>query len=135
MNRRDILRTTGATLATVTVAGCSSGSSEGTRTISMTEGFRYDPDAPTVSAGMTVRWVNDSDIGHTVTAYADRIPDGASYFASGGFDTELAARRDISTGIVDTDEQFQHTLETAGRYEYFCVPHEGSGMVGSVTVE
>ena len=101
----------------------------------MTDDFGYDPKRLTVSPGTTVKWVNDSDIGHTVTAYEDRIPTTAPYFASGGFDTEQAARNDISEGLLAAGESYTHTFEATGTYGYFCVPHESSGMTGSVIVE
>ncbi|WP_241997224.1 plastocyanin/azurin family copper-binding protein [Halorubrum sp. SD626R] len=32
-------------------------------------------------------------------------------------------------------ENYEHTFEEPGTYEYFCIPHEGSGMVGTVRVK
>jgi hypothetical protein len=29
---------------------------------------------------------------------------------------------------------FSYTFEEPGRYDYYCIPHESMGMVGSVTV-
>jgi hypothetical protein len=29
---------------------------------------------------------------------------------------------------------FSYTFEEPGRYDYYCIPHESLGMVGSVTV-
>jgi hypothetical protein len=29
---------------------------------------------------------------------------------------------------------FSYTFEESGRYDYFCIPHESMGMIGSVTV-
>ncbi|WP_425499645.1 plastocyanin/azurin family copper-binding protein [Halogeometricum luteum] len=101
----------------------------------MNEDFAFDPKTVTVSAGTTVRWVNDSEVGHTVTAYGDRIPTEAAYFASGGFESERAARNDVSGGLLATDETYEHTFDITGTYEYVCIPHESSGMTGTVTVE
>jgi plastocyanin len=78
--------------------------------------------------------VNDSDVGHTVTAYEGRIPERAGYFASGGFETERGARNDVRGGLLDADESYEHTFEVEGEYGYFCVPHESSGMTGTVVV-
>ena len=96
--------------------------------------FEYDPDRLRVDAGATVRWTNEGDVGHTVTAYEDGIPEGASYFASGGFGTERAARNDARGGLLDASEAHEHTFEVAGEYSYFRVPHERSGMTGTVVV-
>lgn len=135
MKRRHLLRLGGATLAATASAGCSSvGGSEGVRVVSMTDGYGFGPGRLTVGSGTTVRWVNDSSVGHTVTAYADRIPTDAQFFASGGFDSERAARNDVRDGLVPTDEAYEHTFETRGTYEYYCIPHESSGMTGTVVV-
>ena len=100
----------------------------------MTDDFSFDPARLTVESGTTVTWVNDSDVGHTVTAYDDAIPDDAAYFASGGFDSERAARNDVADGVVAAGESYEHSFDVRGTYEYVCVPHEGSGMTGTVVV-
>lgn len=109
-----------------------------TSTVDMTDELTFEPKDITVSPGTTVTWENVGTIGHTVTAYEDDIPDDAEYFASGGFDTEQAARdayNDSGGGNIPGDESYEHTFETEGEYQYFCIPHELSGMVGSVKVE
>ena len=100
----------------------------------MTDDFAFDPVRVTVDAGTTVEWVNDSDVPHTVTAYEDRIPPGASYFASGGYGSERAARTDLRDGLLGPGETYAHMFETRGTHEYVCLPHEGSGMRGTVVV-
>lgn len=136
MDRRQLLRLSGAALVATISAGCSSaGGSDGTTRVSMTDGFRFDPKRITVSTGTTVKWTNDSDVGHTVTAYDDQIPADAAYFASGGFDSEKAARNDVSGGLLASGDSYEHTFEISGSYEYVCIPHESSGMTGTVVVE
>lgn len=97
----------------------------------------FKPARLTVTAGDTVVWKNTSTRAHTVTAFADRIPEEAEYFATGGYDTEAAAREawDGSRGALTTGETYAHTFEVPGEYRYFCVPHLTAGMVGVVTVE
>ena len=46
-----------------------------------------------------------------------------------------AARDDLQGGLIGEGESYRHAFEVAGTYEYFCIPHEGSGMVGTVRVE
>ena len=136
MNRRQVLRLCGATLVATTSAGCSAtGGSDGVKRVSMTEDFEFDPKRSTISVGTTVRWTNDSEVGHTVTAYDGRIPSDAAYFASGGFNSEKAARNDVSGGLIGSGDTYVHTFEISGTYEYVCVPHESSGMTGTVVVE
>ncbi|MEA5385751.1 plastocyanin/azurin family copper-binding protein [Haloarculaceae archaeon H-GB2-1] len=103
----------------------------------MTDQLTFAPKKIQVSAGSTVTWKNTGSIGHTVTAYEDEIPDGAAYFASGGFDGEQAAKDgygDGQGGNVPAGESYEHTFETKGTYKYYCIPHEMNGMVGYVKV-
>ena len=136
MNRRRVLRLCGATLAATASAGCSAiGGSDSVERVSMPGDFAFDPKQFTIDAGTTVRWTNDSDVRHTVTAYGGRIPYDATYFASGGFESETAARNDITGGLIASGDTYEHAFEIAGTYEYVCIPHEGSGMTGTVVVE
>lgn len=133
-HRRAILRLGGAAVATIGTAGCLGGQASTPKTVTMGEGFAFEPETATIKRGQMVRWKNTSDVGHTVTAYEDEIPSGAEYFASGGFDSERAARNDITAGIVASGDEYEHTFEQAGTYGYYCIPHESSGMVGTVQV-
>jgi len=36
---------------------------------------------------------------------------------------------------VSEGETFEHTFETAGEYTYVCTPHVASGMIGTIVVE
>lgn len=98
-------------------------------------------DVPTFEAavGDTVVWANTGSRNHTVTAYDDGLPDGADYFASGGFEGEQAAREAWANsvgggGVVQPGETYDHTFEVPGDYYYFCIPHEDAGMLGKVVV-
>ena len=102
----------------------------------MTDGLIFDPGSVTIPPGTTVVWENVGSVGHSVTAYEERIPEEAAFFASGGFDGESAARSAYpDQGDVPGGESYSHTFETVGEYEYFCIPHESAGMVASLTVE
>jgi plastocyanin len=146
--RRESLRGIATAIAAVGLAGCGGddggdggdgGSGDGDR-VEMTDELVFDPAEITVDVGTTVTWETVGDVGHSVTAYEDEIPDGAEYFASGGFDSEQAARDNYEAGNPDSGdvpsgETYEHTFETAGEYGYFCIPHEAQDMVGTVTVE
>ena len=135
MHRRRLLRLGGAALALSSTTGClGAGGSGGSKRVSMAEGFAFSPERVQTATETTVQWVNDSDVGHTVTAYEAGIPDRAAYFASGGFETERGARNDVQGGLLDSGASYEHTFDVAGTYEYFCVPHESSGMTGTVVV-
>ena len=141
-SRRRYVRSIGATAVGVALAGCGGGGGDGGgggNTVEMTDDLVFDPDSITVDLGEAVTWENVGSATHTVTAYEDDIPDGAAYFASGGFESEGAARDawspgDPESGNVAGGESFEHTFETAGTYRYFCIPPESAGMQGSVAV-
>ncbi|HZA39454.1 MAG TPA: plastocyanin/azurin family copper-binding protein [Actinomycetota bacterium] len=115
--------------ATVVCSGENSGD------VAMTSAQRFDPSTITVSVGEPVVFVNNSNEAHTVTAVEDTLPDGGSYFASGGFTDEAAARSNPSDGFILEGEIFEIEFGAPGTYEYFCIPHESSGMRGTIIVE
>jgi len=139
VTRRRVLATSTATLAAI--AGCSAPSDEGDggdggdeTTVAMTGDFAFDPGTVEVAVGDTVVWENEGGGDHSVTASEDDIPDDADYFASGGFDGEEEARNAWPDGAIADGDTYEHTFQTAGTYDYFCVPHEGLDMVGTVEV-
>jgi plastocyanin len=97
----------------------------------------YDPAELTVSVGDTVAWSHAGGEPHSVTASGSGIPEGATYWASGGFDSEEAARTgwENGEGAVAAGQSYVHTFETAGEHAYVCIPHEAAGMEGTVVVE
>lgn len=136
MDRRAYLASVGG--AVVGLGGCL-GFLEDDYDVGMTP-TDFDPRTVTVDVGSEVVWKNTSSRGHTVTAYEGSLPDGAEFFATGGFETESAAREAWNTGrdddgILDVGETFSHTFEVPGRHEYLCIPHESENMVGTVVVE
>jgi plastocyanin len=105
-----------------------------TTTVAMTDELAFAPETVTVTPGGVVRWENGANITVTVTAYGETIPRSVGYFASGGFDSEDAAREAYPKGGIASGESYEHVFETPGTYEYFCVPQEGAGMTGTVEV-
>jgi plastocyanin len=71
----------------------------------------FAPKTVTVHVGDTVRWINDDDDAHTVTA------------TDGSFD---------SKGL-DTNASWTHTFTKPGAYKYFCELHPF--MKGTVVVK
>jgi len=137
MRRRTFLAaaTTGTTAA---LAGCGMVGGSGDADVEMVKNA-YVPETFEATVGEPVVWVNNGSRGHTVTAYEDGLPEGTAYWASGGFESEAAAREGFweagGEGTVRSGETWSYTFETPGTYTYFCVPHEGAGMVGRVVVE
>lgn len=116
--------------ATATDGGGDSSGGEGTTVEMITSddgSYYFDPIGLFVEAGTTVTFENVSG-SHSATAYDEsidsasttRIPEGASAFNSGILSEEGAT--------------FEHTFETTGTYDYFCLPHKSLGMVGRIVV-
>lgn len=95
------------------------------RMISTDAGEHYDPHVVWVEEGGTITWTNESGA-HSVTAYAEandrphRIPDAAESFDSGT--------------LTGEGETYEVTFDQSGVYDYFCLPHETLGMIGSIIV-
>jgi plastocyanin len=142
MDRRAYLATVAAATAG-SAAGClgavdlpGGGLSEDDFDIGMSANA-YLPESYEVSVGETVVWGNNGSRGHTVTAYEAALPDAAEFFASGGFEAETPAReswKNTGAGNISPGETFSHTFEVAGEHDYFCIPHEPKGMVGTIVV-
>ncbi|UWG46829.1 Halocyanin [Halanaeroarchaeum sp. HSR-CO] len=126
------------------------------------------PDVPTVEVrvGEPLVWENTGSRIHTVTAATrahphaqdmlgagghdggdaashaggvPRLPDGATFFASGQFDDELTAVQSFidelnGGGAIAPGERYAHSFHTPGWYHYYCIPHEPAGMAGNVYV-
>ncbi|WP_247731374.1 cupredoxin domain-containing protein [Halovivax limisalsi] len=103
---------------------------------------KFTPKTYAATVGERVVWKNTSESVHTITAYEGGLPDGAAYFATGGFESEQAAREAWNRsgeGGFSTRDTFAHTFEVPGTYGYCCIPHEFDGdenprMVGSIEV-
>ncbi|PHQ46165.1 cytochrome Fbr [Halorubrum sp. C3] len=97
----------------------------------------FEPEELTIQQDDTVAWEHAAGEPHNVVAYEGEIPEDAEYWASGGFESEEAAREgwEEGEGAVQSGQSYVHTFEATGTHEYFCVPHEAAGMVGSVIVE
>ncbi|RQG90204.1 halocyanin [Natrarchaeobius halalkaliphilus] len=143
MHRRVYLAAVG-TAASSGIAGCTSllsvldgepCSGDGCD-IGMTRN-EFVPDVYEVSVGDTVVWKNTSGADHTVTAFERTLPDGAEYFATGGYEdqaTAVEAWHRSRGGRLGTRETYEHTFELPGEYGYFCEPHIKGGMDGTVIV-
>ena len=97
-------------------------------TVTMGDDLRFSPAVVTIKPGTRVRWINRSFIRHTVTADPAKaarpvdvaLPKGAKPFDS---------------GFIDNKATYEHVFTVAGRYRYFCIPHETTGMVAEIIVK
>lgn len=96
--------------------------------VEMTNGLNFSPNEITLPAGGTVEWRNTSFLTHTVTADPAR--------ASDPDDVQLPPGAEpFDSGEIPAGEVFRHRFTTPGTYRYFCIPHEGMGMIGTIIVE
>jgi plastocyanin len=96
--------------------------------VHMTAALRFIPDTDRVRVGQTIGWINDSNLPHTVTADPDRARQEGSVLLPEG-------ARPFDSGTLAPGERFAWRFHIPGTYRYFCVPHEGAGMVGTIVVE
>ena len=101
--------------------------SDATVTIRMTDGLQFRPARVSVRRGTRVTWKNVGSVAHTITsirakatnkAYA-RVPAGA---------------RAWDSGFVGGGRSYSRVLRIPGVYRYFCIPHEGAKMIGTIVV-
>ncbi len=88
-------------------------------------GTTFSPSTLTIKPGDTVRWVFSST-GHNVVS-------GTSCTA----DNKFCNPADMSCTMAPTaasGTSYEHTFPTAGSFPYFCAPHCGAGMTGTITV-
>jgi plastocyanin len=87
----------------------------------------FEPAEVTINVGDTIRWENvGQSVHHAGSNPSTAInssdvanPEGANFFDS---------------GLVKPGESFSYTFTKPGTYKYVCIAHEGSGMLGQVTV-
>lgn len=87
----------------------------------------FDPIGVHIRPGQTVRWINrDTGNAHTATAY---------HPANGGRPRRIPlAAKPWDSDYLLPEDTFSVTLTREGVYDYYCVPHEMSGMVGRIIV-
>ena len=95
--------------------------------VDMNNALQFVPDKITIKTGTTVEWRNVESYPHSVTADPalvqnpanSKLPPGAKAFNS---------------GRINGGKTWRHTFTVAGAYHYFCIPHEGAGMLGTIIV-
>jgi len=96
--------------------------------VTMTDELHFEPPRVTVPAGTTVLWRNASAVEHTVTADPSRTRTASN--------VQLPAGAEIfDSGSLPPGQTFTRQLTVAGEYRFVCRIHEGSGMIGAITVE
>jgi plastocyanin len=128
VGRRAVLGAVSA-MALTGLAGCFANDDGGAPT---TEGntvvvgpdgqYVYEPAELTVAPGESVTW-SWASANHNVVPSSQ--PDDANWSGTEGGASET----------YDDGYTYEYTFETPGTYEYYCSPHEGLGMIGTVVVD
>ena len=79
--------------------------------------------SPFLLLNINVIRINNKAGPHNVVFDEDAIPDGVSQEAI-SMDTQLG----------EEGETFSMKFDKAGTYEYYCEPHRGAGMMGTLVV-
>jgi len=95
--------------------------------IKMTDGLQFRPARVTVRRGTRVTWKNTGTITHTITTVRAKAANKA--------DARVPARAKAwDSGFVGGGASYRRVLTVPGVYRYFCIPHEGARMIGTIVV-
>ncbi len=95
--------------------------------VKLTTTLQFEPAILTVPVGSTVEWRNTSIVGHSVSgnpATAEHPADVTIPAGAAGFEM-----KDLPAGQI-----YRHTFTVPGTYKYYCDPHHGLGMKGTIIV-
>lgn len=88
----------------------------------------FDPPQVTISAGDSVRWQNDGNTLHDATNNPALAIDQNQVSSPAGVPA-------FDSGFMNPGQRFEQKFTVPGTYKYVCVPHETSGMIGTVIVK
>merc|ERR1711963_691039 len=83
----------------------------------------FEPANVTIKAGESIDWINNVGFPHNVVFDEDEIPEGAN--------AEALSHEDY---LNAPGEKVSSKFTTPGKYSYYCEPHQGAGMKGTITV-
>ena len=85
--------------------------------------FVSQPNKITVAKGETVEFVNNKAFPHNVVFDEDNVPSGVN--------ADAISHEDYLNG---PGEKVTNKFDTPGTYGYYCEPHQGAGMTGTIVV-
>ena len=85
--------------------------------------FRAQPNKITVAKGETIEFVNNKAFPHNVVFDEDNVPSGVN--------ADAISHEDYLNG---PGEKVTNKFDTPGTYGYYCEPHQGAGMQGTIVV-
>lgn len=83
----------------------------------------FEPASVTVKAGETITFVNNVGFPHNVVFDEDEVPAGVK--------ADAISHDDYFNAPGET---YDLKLDKAGTYGFYCEPHQGAGMAGTITV-
>jgi len=84
----------------------------------------FFPPSITVKAGETIEFVNNKAFPHNVVFDEDNVPAGVN--------VDAISHEDYLNG---PGEKVTNKFDTPGTYGYYCEPHQGAGMAGTIIVQ
>ncbi|ESQ27524.1 hypothetical protein EUTSA_v10019237mg [Eutrema salsugineum] len=88
-------------------------------------GLVFEPKEFTVAKGEKIVFKNNAGFPHNVVFDEDEIPSGVD---------ASKISMDEQALLNGPGETYEVTLTEPGSYSFYCVPHQGAGMVGKLTV-
>jgi len=85
--------------------------------------LKFEPAELTIKAGDTVKWVNNKMSPHNVVLDSSKV------------EAAQATKLSHKNLLFSPGESFESSFPEAGTYSYYCEPHRGAGMVGTITVQ
>ena len=85
--------------------------------------FSSQPNKISVAKGETVEFVNNKAFPHNVVFDEDNVPAGVN--------ADAISHEDYLNG---PGEKVTNKFDVAGTYGYYCEPHQGAGMQGTIVV-
>jgi plastocyanin len=86
--------------------------------------FSAQPNKITVAKGETIEFVNNKAFPHNVVFDEDNVPSGVN--------ADAISHEDYLNG---PGEKVTNKFDTPGTYGYYCEPHQGAGMQGTIIVQ
>jgi plastocyanin len=78
----------------------------------------FEPSSVTIKKGDTVKWVNNKLPPHNIM-----------------FEDKSLSDKSHDAMMFSPGEAYEVTFDSAGTYSYYCAPHRGAGMAGTITVQ
>ncbi len=96
--------------------------------------YRFEPSDLTVNSGDRVKFILVSGGPHNIAFDAEQISDDREAILARDMPDQIAP---LASRILEDGESYTVALEGVkpGTYPYFCMPHVGMGMKGSITVQ